>query len=138
VSKAERVEHANQLIQVIARHGRRFFYDQKSDTTARLEVDHRGKVWFHDHYSKARVYTHPATFGNSWRGFTHGGTLRQLVEDMRDYVMTGRQIWISSLGPQRNSDQSNIWGYEELAMAKVRKEGSLLPIIDGNPEDVFN
>lgn len=137
MSKAERVEHANQLIQVIARHGRRFFYDQKSDTTARLELDHRGKVWFHDHYSKARVYTHHATFGNAWRGFTHGGTLRQLVEDMRDYVMTGRQIWVSSLGPQRNSDRSNIWGYEEQAMAKVRQEGSLLPIIDGKPEDVF-
>lgn len=137
MSKAERVEHANQLIQVIARHGRRFFYDQKSDTTARLELDHRGKVWFHDHYSKARVYTHPATFGNGWRGFTHGGTLRQLVEDMRDYVLTGRKIWISSLGPQRISDRSNIWGYEELAMAKVRQEGSVLPIIDGNPKDVF-
>ncbi|HHH9443048.1 TPA: hypothetical protein ACP32N_005036 [Pseudomonas aeruginosa] len=137
MSKEARLEHANQLIQLIARHGRRFFYDQQSDTTARLELDHRGRVWFHDHYSKARVYTHPATFGNRWRGFTHGGTLRNLVEEMRDYVATGRQLPVSILGPQRLSDRSNIWGYEESAMDKVRTEGSKLPIIVGNPEDVF-
>ncbi|MCV0359424.1 hypothetical protein KUC90_33300 [Pseudomonas aeruginosa] len=67
MSKQERLEHANQLIQVIARHGRRFFFDDTTNTTARLELDQRGKVWFHDHYSKARVYTHPESPRVSWR-----------------------------------------------------------------------
>lgn len=39
MSKQERLEHANQLIQVIARHGRRFFFDDTTNTTARLELD---------------------------------------------------------------------------------------------------
>jgi hypothetical protein len=138
VSKQERLEHANQLIQVIARHGRRFFFDDTTNTTARLELDQRGKVWFHDHYSKARVYTHPATFGNGWHGFTHGGTMRNLVEAMRDYIQHGRQIPVFWLGFQRQSDKSNIWGYEDEAMSAVRMEGSALPIIHGKPEEVFD
>lgn len=132
MSKQERLEHANQLILIIARHGRRFFYHKGSDTTARLELDHRGRVWFIDHFTKARVYTHPATFGNDWRGFTHGGTMRGLVEAMRDYIRTGRRVPLNWLGPQRLNDQSNIWGYESEAMSAVRAEGIALPIIHGD------
>lgn len=36
MTKTERLGHANALIQIISRHGRRFFYNPKDGTTARM------------------------------------------------------------------------------------------------------
>lgn len=127
-SKRQRAEHCNQLIQVIASHGRQFFRCKSTGNVASMEVDARGRVWFHDYYSRKRIYTHPTTFGNSWHGFTSGGTLRSLVEDMRDYIMTGKPLARAWIGHDR-ADGSNIWGYAVEDMAACRAECFALPII---------
>jgi hypothetical protein len=144
--KAQRLEHANQLIKIIASHGRRFFWHggvnrwnpetktstwEPADRYARLEL-RRGRVYLIDDYTQKAVYTHPATFGNKWRGFSHGGTLRSLVEDMRDYVMHGTRIprWrivIERLG--RNGLENNVWGYDIESAKAVRAAAYALPII---------
>lgn len=46
MDKQERVKRANELIQVISKCGRRFFYSKKHDRTASVELDHRGRVWW--------------------------------------------------------------------------------------------
>lgn len=121
----ERVEHANALIKVISEHGRKFF-DHKG-TIATLELDKNGKVWFVSEYSKARVYTH---FSGQWRGFHHGGTLRDLVCAMRDYITKGTLIPIDWIAPtRRNPDNGDIWGYGKEAAAAVRAAAAQLPII---------
>ncbi len=129
VTKQQRLEHANELIQVIAQHGRRFFYNVTRNATARFELDHRGRVWFIDDYSGTRIYTHRSGFQSNWRGFSHGGTLRDLVERMRDYIVTGQPLSPHWLGPERSFSNGNIWGYEPDAMEAVRREGAALPII---------
>lgn len=129
-AKQERLNHANQLIQIIAAHGRRFFFSETTGRTAEMLIDKRGRVWFLDEYSGKLIFTHKTTWTNKWRGFTHGGTLRCFVEMIRDYIVKGEQIHPFYLGPERrNLTDGNIWGYAEEAMNAVRTEASKLQII---------
>lgn len=146
-TKQARLQHANDLIRVIASHGRQFFfhagvnvYDPKTKTTtwesaeryARLEL-HNGRVYFVDDYTQKAVYTHKTGITNRWRGFSHGGTLRALVEDMRDYVIHGTKIqrWKIVIQSMNHDDLTgNIWGYGLEAGNDVRKAAYVLPIIE--------
>jgi hypothetical protein len=128
-TKAERLAHANQLIQIMASHGRRFFFDAKQQRTAHLLLTDRGHIYFVDDYTGKAIYTHETGFTNKWRGFSHGHTLRTLVEMMRDYVTKGVQIPFSYIGLERSFTVGNIWGYDEDSMQKVRAQAVSLPII---------
>lgn len=148
--KEARLAHANELIRIIASHGRRFFfhhgtnrYDPKTKITtfvaanrfAYLEL-RNGRVYFVDDYTSQAIYTHRAGFGNKWRGFSHGGTLRALVEDMRDYIIHGTPIarWkivIQRLQAKGTDDlEDNVWGYDADAARAVREAAYKLPIIE--------
>ena len=127
--KRQRAEQVNQAIRIIADHGRRFFYSQAGDRYASMEVDHRGKVWLIDDYSGKRVFTHETVWGGRWRGFSHGGTLKDVVKAFRDYICTGDPMFPGYLGPERFND-SNIWGYDEEGMRAVRKQAGVLPVFD--------
>lgn len=130
-AKQQRLAHANELIKIIATHGRGFFFSLSTGRTAELFIGPRGRVWFVDEYTGKIIYTHKTTWTNKWRGFSHGGTLRSLVEMMRDYIVTGRPIPAFYLGPERNKlTNGNIWGYEPAAMQAVRDAACKLPIID--------
>lgn len=127
--KQKRADHCNQAIRIIGDHGRRFFYNANRNTYARLEVDARGKVWFVDDYSGIRIYTHPTGFGGRWRGFSHGGTLRDLVKSFREYISTGTPINPYYLGQDRlNIENGNIWGYVPESMLAVREQAGALPV----------
>ena len=128
----KRADQVNQAIRIIADHGRRFFYSQTVNRYASMEVDARGKVWFVDDYSGKRVFTHETVWGGRWRGFSHGGTLKDVVKAFRDYICTGEQLHPGYLGPERFSD-SNIWGYDEEGMRAVREQAGVLPVF--NPPD---
>lgn len=129
MSKQQRCDEVNAAIQVIGAHGRRFFYSAKHARYARCEVDPRGKVWFVDDHTGKRVYTHAGGFGNKWRGFSHGGTLRDLVERFRDYIARGDRVPKALLGIERsNPENGNIWGYEPAALERVRAEVAGLPV----------
>lgn len=121
----ERVEHANALIKVLSEHGRKFF--EHKGAIATLELDKNGKVWVVDEYTKARVYTH---YRGHWYGFNHGGTLRDLVCAMRDYIVKGKQLSIEWIAPTRwNPENGDIWGYGKEAATAVRAAAAQLPII---------
>jgi hypothetical protein len=127
-AKRQRCEQVNQAIQIIASHGRRFFFSESKQTYASMQVDYRGKVWLIDDYSQKRIYTHPTPWGGRWKGFSHGGTLKDLVEQFRDYICTGKQINSAYLGLQRSWDESNTWGYHADSMREVREQAGLLPV----------
>ena len=102
-----RVDQVNRLIHVIAEHGRRFF--GHGDRVSYMRLDRRGKVWFADAYTSKRIYTH---YTGRWRGFTQGGTLRDLVCMMRDYIRTGDPIWARAFGPwPKWICDGDLWGY---------------------------
>jgi hypothetical protein len=125
--KQQRTEHVNHVIRIIGAHGRRFFFNQVDDRYASMEVDQRGKVWFIDDYSARRIFTHKTNWRGQWPGFSHGGTLRSLVEGFRDYIRTGEPMHPGCLGPER-FDDSNIWGYDAEGMRAVREQAGTLPV----------
>ena len=125
--KRKRCEQVNQVIHIIADHGRRFFYSQKMNRYASMEVDVRGRIWLIDDYSGKRVFTHETVWSGRWRGFSHGGTLKDMVKAFRDYICTGEPLHPGYLGPER-FDNSNIWGYDEAGMRAVREQASAIPV----------
>ena len=128
--KQERVDHANQFIRIIGSHGRRFFYHAPENRFARLEL-RAGRVYFIDDYSDRAIYTHRSGFTSRWRGFSHGGTLRSLIELMRDYIVHGTQIAPWYIAPHYS--RGNIWGYDEQAAKAVRDAAYQLPIVGPTP-----
>lgn len=144
--KEERLAHANALIKIIASHGRRFYWratTARSDelrekngfaggNVSRLEL-RRGRVFYIDSYTGKAVYTHKTTWSNTWKGFSNGGTLRSLVEDMRDYVLNGTPISSWKIGLPREADSldNNTWGYAGADLKLVRDAALALPIIAG-------
>ncbi len=122
-AKQVRCFYANQLIEVISQHGRCFFYNAKNDRVAQLVYD--GTVYLIDEKSGNKVVLRT---NGSWAGFGHGGTLRDLVTMMRDYVMKGDRIGMHFIGIQRTFGKGNIWGYPEDQMEACRAAARLLPI----------
>ncbi|KFJ13054.1 hypothetical protein DR66_4064 [Delftia acidovorans] len=126
MSKAERLGHANALIEIISRHGRRFFHNRESGAIARLELDARGRVWLIDEYRGARVYV---AYRGRWRGFTHGGTLQNLVEALHHYILRGELLHPEYIAPSRMDPKNgDIWGYGAEAAAAVRAEAHALSL----------
>ena len=126
MSKAERLGHANALIEIISRHGRRFFHNRESGAIARLELDARGRVWLIDEYRGARIYV---AYGGAWRGFTHGGTLRDLIAALRDYIQRDELLHPEYIAPSRiDPTNGDIWGYGAEAANAVRYEAHALPL----------
>jgi hypothetical protein len=107
-SKQFRMAKANELLRVIAGCGRKFFSHQ--GRVSRFELDSRGRVWFIDAYREARIYTHYAS-GWSRRGFSEGGTLRDLVIRLRIYIQDERDLG-RALGPYPDwYSGGDPWGY---------------------------
>lgn len=90
-----------------------------------MEVDHRGRVWFIDSYNGKRIYTH---YRGRWRGFTDGGTLKNLVEAFRDYVTTGEKLPRWHLYWPSHYCGGDVWGYGE-GMSKVRDAAANIGIL---------
>jgi len=122
-----RAMRANDLIRVIASHGRRFFAQcsdmntPDKEMTGRIsyfEVNNQGHIFFVNAYKLSRVYLNREKY--YWRHWQHGGTLKDLVEALRDYIKTGEPI-PGHLGPHPQwYSQGDPWGYGEESMGKVR------------------
>ena len=88
-----RLEIANEFIKIISSHGRRFFYCERGDSVAYLKLK-KGRVYYVSEYSGKEIYLHY----KHWR-FSHGGTLRQLIDHLKEYIMGRDDLPLSSLGP---------------------------------------
>jgi hypothetical protein len=121
--------YANKLIEVISSYGRCFFYSSKHDRTAQMIYD-GGTVSLIDEKSGRQVILRN---NGDWSGFGHGGTLRDLVMRMRDYVMRGGRIDMDFIGLQRTFGKGNIWGYPHDQMEKCREAARRLPCMAPPP-----
>jgi hypothetical protein len=104
--KEHRKDLANNIIKIIAAHGRGFFYHKGN--ISRFEILN-GRVWFHDGYSNKKIYTH---YTGRWNGFTEGGTLRSVVIMLRDYIQGKKDINLRYFGPwSKVYCDGDLWGY---------------------------
>ena len=131
--KQLRCQRANSFIRIVGSHGRRFFYNKKRNEFARLEIDHRGRIWLIDEYQGARIYTH---YRYRWRGFSNGGTLRMIVERLRDYVRTGNLLPRGIIYWPKWYCDGNLWGYSAIQMACVRAAAKQVGIFQTSEETV--
>ena len=85
-----RLEACNDIIRIIGSHGRRFLSSnsdagEPSDnpTFAAFKIDSCNRLLYIDRHSGREILVRL----NEWRGFSDGGTLRAVVEWMRDWIM---------------------------------------------------
>lgn len=130
-SREKRLEQINQMIKEIADCGRHFFLGKNG--YAKMEVDQRGRVWFIDDYTAKRIYTHHK---GRWSGFfSHGGTLKALVECFRDYISKGKKIPCRIFGPFHSTlCNGDLWGYGD-DMQHIREKAVAIGLIEGEKTD---
>jgi hypothetical protein len=105
--RQERLEKANELLQVIASTGRRFFRHQDRVAEIYLWFD---RLYYCDAYTRRSIYLHSPN--SNWRGFSHGGTMKNLIRALKDYVWTGERLSAGIFGPWPEwKCQGDLWGY---------------------------
>lgn len=125
--KLKRLEEANMLIKIISSYGRRFFYCHSTDCVAHMSIGPRGHIYFHDNYTRKAIYT---AYPHRWSGFSHGGTMRDLVVALAEYVRNGAKLSMHWIGPDRRGmTDGNIWGYEAGQMELCRAEAAKTAVI---------
>jgi len=122
-NKIQRVEKANKLIKIISLYGRRFFWNKNDNAISFFKIK-KGRVYFVDHYSKKEIYLHYRYWS---KGFSNGGTLRSLIDALKDWIIGKRaNPPLRLLGPWPKSlCNGDLWGYGS-EMKKVRAKGDLL------------
>lgn len=116
MTKQQRLETANQIIKIISEHGRHFFSTNSYPPhhTEIPRISHfvfagNGRLWFVDKYTQRRIYT--SYRRGRWRGFSDGGTLRSLVENLADYITKADPIR-RHFGPWPDYlCGGDLWGY---------------------------
>lgn len=122
-----RLADANELLVAIASMGLRFFHHK--GRVSRFELG-SGRLWFWDSYSKRRISMHQAA-GVDWnrQGFTQGGTMRRLVEDLKEYIWRGTPIRRNHLGPWPEwVCGGDPWAYGPEAMQSIRDAAKRLGV----------
>lgn len=129
MTKKERVEEANKVLMACASYGRRFFStvcDRRTTDpnptcrVSRFDLDANGRLWYIDKWRNDRVYTGKGSDGFS-RGFSEGGSLRDLCQALAAYIRTGKPIPSLYFGPWPEwYCRGDLWGYGD-DMEKVRQ-----------------
>lgn len=122
LTKSQRLQIANEIIRMIGSCGRTFFNYQ--DTISFFELI-EGRLWFCDSYSKKQIYV---AYRGKWRGFTNGGTMRSLIENLRDFI-THRAPIKAYFGPWPDwICEGDLWGYGKETMETLRAD--LQPLLE--------
>jgi hypothetical protein len=115
MNEQHRLKQANEFIRVIATCGR-YFLNHKGFISS-LELSATKRVFFIDYYSKKRIYTHRKFV--RWDGFTAGGTMKSIIESLRDYIKTGKTLRLSYFQDDMSNEFGNPWGYgDDLVIVK--------------------
>jgi len=125
--KERRLELANLYIAAISHHGRQF-YSHQGKVSFFLFCPTTGRIKLKDKYTGAFVDVQGIAWKN-WKGFIEGGTLRNVIERLRDFILGKRKA-------PRYTYQH--WGYNQEAIQALNEE--LEPILkeaDSLDEDLY-
>ncbi|MCE2029263.1 hypothetical protein [Sessilibacter corallicola] len=105
--KLERLEKANEFIEVVSGCGRRFFYN--NGVIAKFVLSEHGRVFLVDEWTQKKVYTH--IDNQEWKNFSGGGTLKGLIIALREFIMHGQRLSAWRFRPVLPNGFENPWGY---------------------------
>lgn len=138
-SKQTRCDQANELIQLIASKGRKFFdYTGKVNrsggqgTLSEFQLLN-DRVYYRDGYTLDRIRTkHNRLFT---KNFTGGGTLQALVMDLAEYIDTGRAT-------NANNGYGGVycphWGYPKQDMKEIQEKAVAIGFSKNLDTDLAN
>ncbi|MBY6838676.1 hypothetical protein [Clostridium botulinum] len=109
--QSERMNKINELIKVIANTDRRFFYHNKKDSIDKF-IEGKTTVFFFDDFLNKKI---SLTYSNRNR-FSHGGTLWGLVNDFKEWIITGKY---SNGHNGYGGLYCSHWGYSNDGMKKI-------------------
>ena len=115
MTKGQRLLRANEFLVAISRCGRRFFAHEGA--VSQFHIALNGHIYLLDKYTKKMIYTH---YAGRWRGFTGGGTLKNLCCCLRDFIQHGKTVNAGAFGGEH-------WGYGTY-MQQVRDAAQSLGI----------
>lgn len=122
--RRQRATKVNELVKVIGTNGRCFFCHK--DTFAEMVVDDNCRLWWRDEWRGTMIYLHYKFWGV---GFSNGGTLRSLVNNFKDFVMTERPLPEKVFGPWPSwYSNGDPWGYGS-GMQVVRQKALELGLL---------
>jgi len=87
-TKLERIEQMNKIMACIGSLGREFFH---KDTQAYFYIADSGRLHMKDSYCKEPIKSFPEY--KRWRNFSNGGTMKNFVLDMVDYIRNGKTFY---------------------------------------------
>ena len=135
LTKQERINKVNELIQVIATCGRMFFCTTKAKRISHFELAENGRLYFRDKYTNA-LLPMMRTNSRKWGTyFTEGGTLKSLIEYLADYIRTGKPITNQYVfGPwEEGMCNGDLWGYGH-DMERIRQSALRLGVYSGEKQ----
>lgn len=140
IDKQHRVRVANEVIEVIASHGRKFFSlhgdgyrTDEPDRVSRFEL-RGGRLWFIDKWSQKPVYV---AYKGRWRHFSEGGTLQSLIENMGKWIRGMGEFPEWAFGPWKPFVcGGDLWGYgDDMAVVRSKVFAILHPEITESAGD---
>lgn len=114
--KEQRLNNANELIQLIATTGRKFFnHSDRPGCFIGYFVLNEGRTYFVDGYIKKPIYAYDHRYFG--RKFTEGGTMQSLILDIAEWIRTGEPMNAKN---GYGGVYCNHWGYPAEDMAKIQ------------------
>lgn len=126
-TKHLRLAVANQAIEIIASHGRKFFSlaaegrAVAENRISRFELHDNGRLWFIDKWSQRPIYVMYRR--GRWRHFSEGGTLRDLICALADWIVGRKEtLPMHYFGPwPKWVCDGDLWGYgDEMQIVRAK------------------
>lgn len=118
----KRAAAANEVIDIISRHGRQFFYSPIHERNSRFDVDRHGQIWYVDEHTGLRM----SPLAGIWIGFSKGLKAQKLILAIAEYIDTGQKIPYQFFREE--------WGYGR-DMLTVRKAVIKTKAVEKEPID---
>lgn len=122
---------ANELIQLIASTGRKFFnYEENGGSIGRFEL-RNGRTYFIDGYLGKPIYAYENRFFK--QKFTEGGTMQALVMDIAEWIRTGKA---TNAKNGYGGIYCDHWGYPPQAMSAIQQKAKEIGFTTGLEDDL--
>ena len=107
MSKNKRIINANKFLEVAAKCGRCFF--EHEGFVSYFGTYRNGRVYFVDYFTNKKICIDTPT--KNWDGFTSGGTLKEFINALGEYIRLGEKLNLSYFTDKGFMGDKHIWGY---------------------------